>query len=66
MLEFFSKFNILFIGPDATSGCYTHGSGSGSVVTNDVVCPLQAFTNFFGDDYAKEYFTYFDGKGLWS
>jgi beta-glucosidase len=58
------KLNILFIGPDATSGCYTHGSGSGSVVTNDVVCPLQAFTNFFGEEYAKEYFTYIDGKSI--
>ena len=37
-----SAFNLLLLGPDATTGCYSGGSGSGSVKTNATICPLQA------------------------
>ena len=59
-----SKLNIAFIGPDATTNCYTHGSGSGAVVTNAQVCPLQGFTEMFGEEYANEHFVYVDGKSI--
>ena len=58
------QLKILFVGPDATTGCYTHGSGSGSVVTNDVICPLEAFSNFFGDNFSKANIMYVDGSNV--
>jgi beta-glucosidase len=39
-----SKTIIALIGPDATTGCYTGGGGSGHVNTNAQVCPVQAFS----------------------
>eukprot|EP00756_Hemistasia_phaeocysticola_P001761 Hpha_TRINITY_DN11228_c0_g1::TRINITY_DN11228_c0_g1_i1::g.167526::m.167526/K05349/bglX; beta-glucosidase len=42
-LAAFKTKKIALIGPDATAGCYTAGSGSGGVTTNATICPDVAF-----------------------